>query len=78
MPTRSTSQEVRPPTSADTHPQTTPIRFRPMWLCIALGLSVLGALYWFVGLTWWTLLIAILVLGCPLVIVWILLGGFDR
>lgn len=49
-----------------------------MWLCIALGLSVLGALYWFVGLTWWTLLIAILVLGCPLVIVWILLGGFDR
>lgn len=59
--------------NSKSHP--TPTKYRPMWPCIALGLLVLGALYWFIGLTWSSLLIAILVLGCPLVVVWILLGG---
>lgn len=49
-----------------------------MWICIFLAGLVVGALYWFVGVTWWSLFLAVLVLGCPLVIVWILLGGFDR
>lgn len=49
-----------------------------MWICIFLALLVVGVLYWFVGVTWWSLFLAVLVLGCPLVIVWILLGGFDR
>jgi hypothetical protein len=78
MPTRSSSRYVRSPPAVDLTPKTSPARLGPMWLCIALGLLAVGALYWLVGLTWWSLLIAVLVLACPLVIVWILLGGFER
>lgn len=78
MPTHSNSQDTRPPAPADRSHNTSVTRFRPMWICIFLALLVVGVLYWFVGVTWWSLFLAVLVLGCPLVIVWILLGGFDR
>lgn len=78
MPTRSVIQNVKPPISAIGNPQTIPSRFRPSWLWIVLGLLAVGALYGFVGLTWWSLPIATLMLGWPIVIVWVLLGGFER
>jgi hypothetical protein len=52
-------------------------KMRLFWLCLALGLLALILLVWFFGLTWWTLLIGVLVIGCPVVMAWILLGGFD-
>jgi hypothetical protein len=50
---------------------------RMFWLCLGLGLPALIALAWLFGLTWWTLLIAALVIGCPAVMVWLLSGGID-
>jgi hypothetical protein len=52
-------------------------KMRLFWLCLPLGLLALILLVWFFGLTWWTFLIAVLVIGCPVVVTWILLGGFD-
>jgi hypothetical protein len=52
-------------------------KLRLFWLCLALGLLALILLVWFFGLTWWTFLIGVLVIGCPVVMAWILLGGFD-
>ncbi|MGY6707609.1 MAG: hypothetical protein ACXIVF_04725 [Rhizobiaceae bacterium] len=78
MPTRSSIQHPKPRAAEDRNPNNSPSWFRPMWLCIALGLLVVVALFWFAGVTWWTLGLAVIVLGCPLVIIWVLLGGFDR
>jgi hypothetical protein len=50
---------------------------RLFWLCLALGLLALILLVWFFGLTWWTLLIGVLVIGCPAVMVWLMSGGID-
>jgi hypothetical protein len=41
------------------------------------GLLAVIVLVWLFGLTWWTVLIAALVIACPAVVAWILLGAFD-
>ncbi|WP_163272539.1 hypothetical protein [Chelativorans alearense] len=53
-------------------------RFSLFWLCLAVGLIAIAALIWLFGLTWWTALIAALVIGCPVVMAWALLGGLGR
>lgn len=53
-------------------------RFGSFWLCLATGLIAIVAIIWLFGLTWWTALVAALVIGCPVMMVWMLLGGFDR
>ena len=53
-------------------------RFGLFWLCLAVGLLAITALVWLLGLTWWTALVAALLIGCPVVMAWILLGGLDR
>jgi hypothetical protein len=50
---------------------------RMFWLCLGLGLLALIAVAWLFGFTWWTVLIAALVIGCPAVMVWLLAGGID-
>jgi hypothetical protein len=63
----------------DWQPANNPVQVPAVpWLWIVLGLLAVGALYGFVGLTWWSLPIATLMLGWPIVIVWVLLGGFER
>jgi hypothetical protein len=52
-------------------------RLRLFWLCLGLGLLAIAVLIWVFGLTWWTLVIAALVIACPAIAVWTLLGGLD-
>jgi hypothetical protein len=52
-------------------------RLRLFWLCLALGLLALVLLVWLFSLTWWAVLIAVLVIACPAIAAWMLLGGFD-
>lgn len=52
--------------------------FRLFWLCLGVGLLAVAVVVWFFGLSWWTALVAALVIGCPVVVAWILLGGFGR
>jgi len=52
-------------------------RLRLFWLCLALGLLALVLLVWLFSLTWWAVLIAALVIACPAIAAWMLLGGFD-
>jgi hypothetical protein len=44
---------------------------------MGLGLLAVIVLVWLFGLTWWTVLIAALVIACPAVAAWIMLGGLD-
>ena len=50
---------------------------RLFWLCLGTGLLAVIILVWAFGLTWWTVLIAVLVTACPAVAAWIMLGGLD-
>lgn len=52
--------------------------FGLFWLCMTVGLAVIAALVWLFGLTWWTALIGVVLIGCPVVMAWIMLGGLDR
>jgi hypothetical protein len=52
-------------------------RLRVFWLCLALGLPAVILLVWLFGLTWWSILITALVIACPAVMAWLLLGGLD-
>lgn len=52
-------------------------RLRLFWLCLGLGLLAVVLLVWLFGLTWWTVLIAAVVIACPAIAAWIMLGGFD-
>jgi hypothetical protein len=45
---------------------------------MTVGLAVIAALVWLFGLTWWTALIGVVLIGCPVVMAWIMLGGLDR
>jgi hypothetical protein len=42
-----------------------------------LGLPAVILLVWLFGLTWWSILITALVIACPAVMAWLLLGGLD-
>ena len=50
---------------------------RLFWLCLGLGLFAVIVLAWRFGLTWWTVLIAALMIACPAIAAWIFLGGLD-
>lgn len=52
-------------------------RLRLFWLCLGLGLLAVIVLVWLFGLTWWTILIAALVIACPAAGAWMMLGGLD-
>jgi hypothetical protein len=54
-----------------------PSKLRMVWPCLGLGLLALIVLAWLFGFTWWTVLIAALVIGCPAVMAWLLAGGLD-
>ena len=51
---------------------------RLFWLCLGLGLLALIVLYWLFGLTWWTVLFAVIFLACPATMWWVLAGGLGR
>lgn len=51
---------------------------RLFWLCLSVSPLAVAVLAWFFGLTWWMALVAALVIGCPVVVAWIVLGGFGR
>jgi hypothetical protein len=69
----------KPSTASDADHGTarSPRKLRMFGLCLGLGLLALILLVWFFGLTWWTVLIAALVIGCPAVMAWLLSGGID-
>lgn len=48
---------------------------RLLWLCPLASLVVAAAILWAFGLTLWTALVAALLIGCPLAIVWALVTG---
>lgn len=52
-------------------------RLRLFWFCLALGLLALALLVWLFSLTWWAVLLAALVIACPAIAAWMLLGGLD-
>lgn len=47
-------------------------------LCLFTGLFVIAAIVWLSGLTWWTALLAVLLIACPVVIGWGLFEGFRK
>lgn len=65
------------PGDEDNRPEQGP-RFASFWLCLAVGLIAIVAVVWLFGFTWWSALIAALLIGCPLAMAWILLGRYDR
>lgn len=52
-------------------------RLQLFWLCLGLGLLAVIVLIWVLGFTWWKVLIAALVILCPAIAAWLLLGGLD-
>lgn len=52
-------------------------RLQLFWFCLSLGLLATAVLISVFGLTWWKVLIAALVILCPAIAAWILLGGLD-
>lgn len=77
MPHASSSSEpaASPHAGHDIHPSGR--RRRLFWWCLGLGLLALVLLVWLFGLTWWTLLIAVVLIACPVLAAWLLLGGLD-
>lgn len=63
------------PANNEAAPQARGLRL--FWGCLALGLVALILLVWLFGLTWWVILIAALVIACPAIMAWMLLGGLD-
>lgn len=56
-------------------------------LCLALGVLLAGVVFWTQGMQWWTILLALLLLACPIVVGWVIFefrqeqgvgGGHER
>jgi fatty acid desaturase len=75
--TPSAPDQSVPPNAGERRPAPSS-RFRSLWLCLAVGLLAIAVLAWLFGLTWWTVLVAAVLIACPVVMAWILLGGFDN
>jgi hypothetical protein len=43
---------------------------RHLWLCVLLGLALALVVLWALGASAWTLLLAALLLVCPLILIW--------
>jgi hypothetical protein len=51
---------------------------RLLWVCLGLGLLGMAMLIWVFGFTWWSVLIAALVVACPAIAAWMVLEGLGR
>ena len=61
-------------TVAGSAPSTWRLIDRLLWLCPALSLILAAALLWLVGLTLWTAVVAAVLIGCPVAVVFALLA----
>lgn len=66
-----TSQTCRPNNSKEMEGQT-PMLDRILWLCVAVGLLAGSVVLWLFGFTLWAVVALVLLVVCPLVVVWIL------
>jgi hypothetical protein len=48
-----------------------------IWICVALGLAVLGVVTWSQGVNAWTWVLAALLLVCPVLATWVMRGGLT-
>jgi len=48
-----------------------------IWICVALGLALLGVTAWSQGFGVWTWVLAALLIVCPVLAVWVMRGGLS-
>lgn len=48
-----------------------------IWICVALGLALLGVVTWSQGVNVWTWVLAALLLVCPVLATWVMRGGLT-
>lgn len=66
------TSQVRGPNKPIKTEGRTPLLGRILWLCVAVGLLAASVVLWFFGFTLWAAAALVLLVTCPLVVVWIL------
>lgn len=78
MPNVAFQSKLNVPSDPGGDASATSSKLRLFWICLALGLLGLIILVWLFGLAWWSALIAVLIIACPAMAAWIIMGGLDR